>query len=105
MEKRIKQEPAKEPVSFPLQKAYLTATVTTQEQYDVCKACGIKTFTSTISFAEIKMCMKIGKANCSWVDTAVFSAIGRSNPFVTDYSLNVVNGKLLCVDINWVRRE
>ena len=35
--KRIKQEPAREPVSLPLQKAYLTATVTTQEQYDVCK--------------------------------------------------------------------
>ena len=89
--KRIKQEPAKEPVSFPLQKAYLTATVTTQEQYDVCKACGIK----DVYFDNI-----VRRNQNVYEDREGELLLGgyggvfryrKTNPFVTDYSLNVVN--------------
>ena len=91
--KRIKQEPAKEPVSFLLQKAYLTATVTTQEQYDVCKACGIK----DVYFDNI-----VRRNQNVYEDREGELLLGgyggvfryrKTNPFVTDYSLNVVNAE------------
>lgn len=91
--KRTKQEPAKEPVSFPLQKAYLTATVTTQEQYDVCKACGIK----DVYFDNI-----VRRNQNVYEDREGELLLGgyggvfryrKNNPFVTDYSLNVVNAE------------
>ena len=91
--KRTKQEPAKEPVSFPLQKAYLTATVTTQEQYDVCKACGIK----DVYFDNI-----VCRNQNMYEDREGELLLGgyggvfryrKTNPFVTDYSLNVVNAE------------
>ena len=91
--KRTKQEPAKEPVSFPLQKAYLTATVTTQEQYDVCKACGIK----DVYFDNI-----VRRNQNVYEDREGELLLGgyggvfryrKTNPFVTDYSLNVVNAE------------
>ncbi len=89
--KRIKQEPAKEPVSFPLQKAYLTATVTTQEQYDVCKACGIK----DVYFDNIvRRNQNVYEDREGELLLGGYGGIFRyrkTNPFVTDYSLNVVN--------------
>lgn len=89
--KRIKQEAAKEPVSFPLQKAYLTATVTTQEQYDVCKACGIK----DVYFDNIvRRNQNVYEDREGELLLGGYGGIFRyrkTNPFVTDYSLNVVN--------------
>ena len=91
--KRIKQEPAKEPVSFPLQKAYLTATVTTQEQYDVCKACGIK----DVYFDNIvRRNQNVYEDREGELLLGGYGGIFRyrkTNPFVTDYSLNVVNAE------------
>lgn len=91
--KRTKQEPAKEPVSFPLQKAYLTATVTTQEQYDVCKACGIK----DVYFDNIvRRNQNVYEDREGELLLGGYGGIFRyrkTNPFVTDYSLNVVNAE------------
>ena len=89
--KRTKQKPAKEPVSFPLQKAYLTATVTTQEQYDVCKACGIKdVYYDNI----VRRNQNVYEDREGELLLGGYGGIFRyrkTNPFVTDYSLNVVN--------------
>src|SRR5690606_31922327 len=40
--KRTKSLKVKEKISFAHEKPYLPATVTNQEQYDVCASCGIK---------------------------------------------------------------
>ena len=89
--KRKKHEAPKEPISFPLQKPYLTAAVTTQEQYEACRACGIK----DVYFDNI-----VRRNQNTYEDRdgelllGGYGGIYRyrdTNPFVTDYSLNAVN--------------
>lgn len=88
---RRKQTAAKEPISFPLQKPYLTASVTTQEQYEACKACGIK----DVYFDNIiRRNQNVYEEKEGELLLGGYGGIYRyrsTNPFVTDYSLNVVN--------------
>lgn len=88
---REKAATKKEKISFPQAEPYLTASVTTQEQYDACVDSGIK----TIYFDNV-----IRRNQNSYEDREGELLIGGyggifhyrdSNPFVTDYSLNVVN--------------
>lgn len=89
--KRTKTLTAKEKISFTPEKPYLTATVTTKEQYDACVSCGIK----EIYFENI-----IRRNQNDYMEKEGQLLIGgyggiyhyrKTNPFVTDYSLNVVN--------------
>ncbi|MDH8677187.1 U32 family peptidase [Fusibacter bizertensis] len=89
--KRTKALKPKEKISFAPQKPYFTATVTTQEQYDACVSGGIK----EIYFENV-----IRRNQIEYKDKEGGLLIGgyggiyhykESNPFVTDYSLNVVN--------------
>lgn len=81
----------KEKMSFPPVKPYLTASVTTQEQYDACVSGGIK----EIYFENV-----VRRNQNDYKDKEGQLLIGgyggiyhykNTNPFVTDYSLNVVN--------------
>ena len=89
--KRTKALKAKEKISFAPEKPYLTASVTTKEQYDACVSCGIK----EIYFENI-----IRRNQNDYKEKEGQLLIGgyggiyhyrKTNPFVTDYSLNVVN--------------
>ncbi|WP_019228678.1 U32 family peptidase [Sedimentibacter sp. B4] len=89
--KRTKTVKAKEKISFAPQNPYLTASVTTKEQYDACASCGIK----EIYFENI-----IRRNQNDYKEKEGQLLIGgyggiyhyrKTNPFVTDYSLNVVN--------------
>lgn len=91
--KRTKVLQAKEKISFapaPV-KPYLTAFVTTKEQYDACVACGIK----EIYFENV-----VRRNQNDYKEQEGQLLIGgyggihhyrETNPFVTDYSLNVTN--------------
>lgn len=88
---RTKQAEAKEKIAFPQKEPYLTATVTTKEQYDACISCGIK----EVYFDNI-----IRRNQIAYQDKSGPLLVGGyggiyhykdTNPFVTDYSLNVVN--------------
>lgn len=90
-QKRTKEPEAKEKISFPQKDSYLTASVTTQAQYDACVKAGIK----DIYFDNI-----IRRNQNSYKDREGELLIGGyggvyryrdTNPFVTDYSMNVVN--------------
>lgn len=90
-EKRTKALEAKEKISFAPVKPYLTASVTTKEQYDACVSCGIK----DIYFDNV-----VRRNQNHYKDKEGQLLIGgyggiyhyrETNPFVTDYSLNVVN--------------
>ena len=90
-DKRTKALKAKEKISFPVEKPYLTASVTTQEQYEICVNCGIK----EIYFENI-----VRRNQNDYKEKEGQLLIGgyggvyhyrKTNPFVTDYSLNVVN--------------
>jgi putative protease len=89
--KRTKTLKAKEKISFAPEKPYLTASVTTKEQYDACVSCGIK----EIYFENI-----IRRNQNDYKEKEGQLLIGgyggiyhyrKTNPFITDYSLNVVN--------------
>ena len=89
--KRTKEAEPKEKISFPVQEPYITASVTTKEQYDACVEAGIK----EIYFDNI-----IRRNQNHYEDRAGELLIGGyggvyryrdSNDFVTDYSMNVVN--------------
>lgn len=96
--KRTKEELPRESIAFPLQKPYLTATVTTQEQYDACKACGIK----DVYFDNIiRRNQNVYEDREGELLLGGYGGIYRyrdTNPFVTDYSLNVVNAAS-CYDL------
>lgn len=91
--KRTKALQAKEKISFapaPV-KPYLTASVTTKEQYDACVSCGIK----EIYFENV-----VRRNQNDYKEQEGQLLIGgyggihhyrETNPFVTDYSLNVTN--------------
>ena len=96
--KRMKENVPRESIAFPLQKPYLTATVTTQEQYDACKACGIK----DVYFDNIiRRNQNVYEDREGELLLGGYGGIYRyrdTNPFVTDYSLNVVNAAS-CYDL------
>lgn len=96
--KRTKEDVPRESIAFPLQKPYLTATVTTQEQYDACKACGIK----DVYFDNIiRRNQNVYEEREGELLLGGYGGIYRyrdTNPFVTDYSLNVVNAAS-CYDL------
>jgi len=90
---RIKEEEPQEKISFVPRKPYITATVATREQYDACVASGI----GEVNFDNI-----IRRNQNSYEDRDGQLLIGGyggicryrgTNPFVTDYSLNVVNSE------------
>jgi len=88
-----KEEIPQEKISFAQQEPYITAAVTTKEQYDACIASGIKEiyFDNIIrrnqnSYEEKEGQLLIGGYG------GIYRYRG-TNPFVTDYSLNVVNSE------------
>ena len=90
-QRRTREPEAKEKISFPPQKPYITASVTTKEQYDACISCGIKEVyfdniirRNQISYEEREGELLIGGYG------GIYHYRNR-NPFITDYSLNVVN--------------
>jgi putative protease len=89
--KRTKALKAKEKINFVTEKPHLTVSVTTQEQYDACVSCGIK----EIYFENV---VRRNQNDYKAVDgQLLIGGYGgiyhyrNTNPFVTDYSLNVVN--------------
>ena len=89
--KRMKAWQVKEKISFLPKKPYLTASVTTNEQYDACVSCGI----GEIYFQNI-----VRRNHNDYKEKEEQLLIGgyggihhyrKTNPFVADYSLNVVN--------------
>lgn len=89
--KRTKAEKEKEKISFESKTPYLTATVTTQEQYDACIDAGIEeVYFDTI----IRRNQNNYKEKEGQLLIGGYGGIHHykdTNPFVTDYSLNVVN--------------
>ncbi|WP_405105614.1 U32 family peptidase [Paenibacillus sp. FSL K6-1217] len=90
-QKRTKVMEAKEKISFAPVQPYLTASVTTKEQYDACVSCGIK---------EIYFDNVVRRNQNDYQEKEGQLLIGGyggihhyrgTNPFVTDYSLNVIN--------------
>jgi len=88
---RIKTLKTKEKINFVPKKPYLTATVTTKEQYDACISCGIKEiyFENVVrrnqnDYKELKGQVLIGGYGGIY-------HYRKTNPVITDYSLNVVN--------------
>ena len=80
-------------ISFAQEKPYITAAVTTKAQYDACRSCGIE----EVYFDNI-----IRRNQNNYEDREGQLLIGgyggiyryrHTNPFVTDYSLNVVNAE------------
>lgn len=86
------QEPeAKEKIAFAPQKPYITASVTTKKQYDACVSCGIKEvyFDNIIRRNQITYDEREGELLIGGYGGIYYYR--NRNPFVTDYSLNVVN--------------
>lgn len=90
-EKRTKVSEPKEKITFEPKAPYITATVTTKEQYNACINSGIK----DVYFDNI-----VRRNQINYDDREGELMIGGyggiyhyrdTNPFVTDYSLNVVN--------------
>ncbi|MEK3900081.1 U32 family peptidase [Paenibacillus sp. FSL R7-0179] len=90
-QKRTKAVEAKEKISFAPVQPYLTAFVTTKEQYDACVSCGI---------TEIYFDNVVRRNQNDYQEQEGQLLIGGyggihhyrgTNPFVTDYSLNVIN--------------
>lgn len=88
-----KTPPPRPALCFETKKPYLSATVTTQEQYTLCKEAGI----NTVYFENI-----IPRNNCTYPKkdgTLLVGGMGglehyrQTNPFITDYSFNVVNAE------------
>lgn len=74
-----------------VQEPYLTATVTTQAQYDACVRCGIKEvyFENIIRRNQVEYEEKEGQLLIGGYGGLYHYR--NTNPFVTDYSFNVVN--------------
>ena len=89
--KRTKELKIKEKIKFPPKKPYLTATVTTKEQYDSCVNCGIKEiyFENVVRRNQNNYKEKEGQLLLGGYGGIYHYR--KTNPFVTDYSLNVVN--------------
>ncbi|MGB3368400.1 MAG: DUF3656 domain-containing protein, partial [Acidaminobacteraceae bacterium] len=89
--KRSKALKVNEKINFAPEKPYLTASVTTREQYDACVSCGI----NEIYFENV-----VRRNQNDYKEKEGQLLIGgyggiyhyrKTNPFVSDYSLNVVN--------------
>ncbi|MBF4693363.1 U32 family peptidase [Fusibacter ferrireducens] len=89
--KRTKVVKAQEKISFPPKKAYLTVSVTTQEQYDACVSCGIEEiyFENIVRRNQNDYDVKEGQLLIGGYG-GIHHYRG-TNDFVADYSLNVVN--------------
>lgn len=89
--RRTKVLKAKEKISFPPEKPYLTAAVTTQEQYEICVSYGIKEiyFENVVRRNQNDYKEKEGQLLIGGYGGIYHYR--KTNPFVTDYSLNVVN--------------
>ncbi len=90
-QKRVKAPESRDKISFNSVKPYITASVMTQAQYDACVSCGIE----EIYFENI-----VRRNQNDYTDREGELLIGGyggihhykdTNPFITDYSLNVVN--------------
>ena len=90
-EKRIKTLKAKEKISFTPREPYFTASVTSKEQYDACVSCGIKEiyFDNTVRRNQNDYKEKEGQLLIGGYGGIYHYR--KTNPFITDYSLNVVN--------------
>ncbi len=88
---RTKAPAAKEKISFAPEKTTLTASVTTKEQYDACVSAGIKEiyFENVVRRNQIEYTEKEGQLLIGGYGG--IHHYSKTNPFITDYSLNVVN--------------
>ncbi|MBR5228288.1 MAG: U32 family peptidase [Firmicutes bacterium] len=89
--RRVKEPQPKEKISFAPQTPYITATVTTQEQYDACIRSGITNvyFENIVRRNQIEYDEREGELLLGGYGGVYHYR--NTNPFVTDYSLNVVN--------------
>ena len=89
--KSIKAFKAKEKISFASREPYFTASVTSKEQYDACVSCGIKEiyFDNTVRRNQNDYKEKEGQLLIGGYGGIYHYR--KTNPFITDYSLNVVN--------------
>ncbi|NCE98451.1 MULTISPECIES: U32 family peptidase [unclassified Emergencia] len=89
--RRTKIPEAKKKISFAQKNPYLTVSVTTKAQYDACVKCGIKEiyFDNVIRRNQITYEEKEGELLIGGYGGIYYYR--DRNPFVTDYSLNVVN--------------
>lgn len=89
--RRTKKTGVKEKIFFIPKKPYITATVTNREQYDVCKDLGIE----EVYFDNIiRRNQNVYQEKEGQLLIGGYGGIYRyrtTNPFVTDYSMNVVN--------------
>lgn len=90
-EKSIKAFKAKEKISFTPREPFFTASVTSKEQYDACVSCGIKEiyFDNTVRRNQNDYKEKEGQLLIGGYGGIYHYR--KTNPFITDYSLNVVN--------------
>ncbi|MBN2259609.1 MAG: U32 family peptidase [Clostridiales bacterium] len=89
--KRTKTLNAKEKINFASEKPYLTASVTTKEQYDACVSHGIEEiyFENVVRRNQNDYTEKEGQLLIGGYGGIYHYK--KTNPFVADYSLNVVN--------------
>ncbi|WP_313568715.1 U32 family peptidase [Acetoanaerobium noterae] len=89
--KSIKALKAKEKISFTPREPYFTASVTSKEQYDACVSFGIKEiyFDNTVRRNQNDYKEKEGPLLIGGYGGIYHYR--KTNPFITDYSLNVVN--------------
>ena len=88
---RTKALTPKEKISFTPAKPYLTASVTTKDQYDACISCGIQEvyFDNIIRRNQNDYKEKEGQLLIGGYGGIYHYR--KTNPFIADYSLNVVN--------------
>lgn len=88
---RRKHAVPKEKLSFEHRESYLTASVVTKAQYDACVKCGIKEvyYDNIVRRNQVEYQPKDGQLLIGGYGGIY--AYRDTNPFVTDYSLNVVN--------------
>ena len=92
-ERRIYIPEPREKISFEQRKPYLTASVTTKEQYEACKNCGITEiyFDNIIRRNQMKYEPKDGDLLIGGYGGIYYYR--NRNPFIADYSLNVANSE------------
>ena len=92
----VKEPLPKERFVFEKKAPYLCASVSTQGQYEACKECGIE----TVYFKNVVA--RNGRDYRELDGEVLVGGLGGvfryrdTNPFVTDYSLNVTNSKAVC---------
>lgn len=92
-QRRILLPEAREKIAFEQRAPYITASVTTKEQYDACIKCGIKEvyFDNIIRRNQVEYEPKDGELLIGGYGGIYYYR--NRNPFVTDYSLNVSNSE------------